>query len=68
VTLPVFLCFIIESEETDFDFIVVRDLPDTFSAGEPSDADTSEVSDISDMEQMSNVISEDSGNDLKIFD
>jgi len=51
-----------ESEEADFDFVVVRDLPDTFSAGEASDADTSEVSDISDMEQMPNVISEDSDN------
>ncbi|CBY22770.1 unnamed protein product [Oikopleura dioica] len=67
VTLSVFLCMFTESEEADFDFVVVRDLPDTFSAGEASDADTSEVSDISDMKQMSNVISEDSGNDLKIL-
>ncbi|CBY24699.1 unnamed protein product [Oikopleura dioica] len=62
VTLSVFLCLFTESEETDFDFVVVRDLPDTFSAGEASDADTSEISDISDMKHISNVISQDADN------
>ena len=66
VTLSVFLCLFTESEEADFDFVVVRDLPDTFSAGEASDADTSEVSDISDLAELSNLNSKDSGNDLNI--
>ena len=67
VTLSVFLALFTESEEADFDFVVVRDLPDTFSAGEASDPDTSEVSDISDMTELPQVHSDDSGNDLKIF-